>query len=61
MGIKINIVCSMLSIHYPLVNVPLKCTGSLMLQLRDVHLYHIKSYQTNTWGFVEKNTRAVVP
>lgn len=39
---------------------PLKCTGSLMLQLRDVHLYHIKSYQTNTWSFVEKNTRAVV-
>lgn len=33
---------------------PLKCTGSLILQLRDVHLHQRKSYQTDTLGLVEK-------
>lgn len=36
---------------------PLKCTGSLMLQLRDAHLYHIKSFSTNTRGFVERRLK----
>lgn len=32
---------------------PLKCTGSLIPQLKDAHLYHRKTYKTNTgvcWG-----------
>lgn len=58
-GIKINIVCSVL---YPLLTTkcqpePLKCTGSLTLQLRDAHLYHIKSFSTNTRGFVERRLK----